>query len=310
MHRVAAAAAGSASAPNLPHASVAANIALDQQNTWKALMDIQQHMISFQTGLMRALETATIAAAPARGAADAAQASGRLSESPEPASVPSVRFGQSATRIHPIKELHDEALEYFEKQALLHERNVQKLVRTQREIERLTMLISAMEQSKYGELKFIYLPGTCPFNAPSDVVEMNEFLQESSESDYVVSFTIPRGSSRRTAMNISHHASNTFIWKVTLQAQTARLASVKSSSSKQVFLQSCASLKFKQQEWPDLCLEDVDRQCVDKKAAEHHALEIDRRMIHKVRRKAADEEKKKRRRPEEKGGGVQEAGRR
>ena len=24
----------------------------------------------------------------------------------------------------------------------------------------------------------------------------------------------------------------------------------------------------------DLCLEDVDRQCVDKKAAEHHALEI------------------------------------
>ena len=72
MHRVAAAAAGSASAPNLPNASVAANIALDQQNTWKALMDMQQHMISFLTGLMRALETATIVAAPARGAADAA----------------------------------------------------------------------------------------------------------------------------------------------------------------------------------------------------------------------------------------------
>ena len=37
----------------------------------------------------------------------------------------------------------------------------------------------------------------------------------------------------------------------------------------------------------------MDRQCVDKKAAEHHALEIYRRMIDKVRRKAADEEKKK-----------------
>ena len=90
---------------------------------------MQQQMISFQTGLMRALETATLAAAAARGAADAAQASGRPSESPEPASVPNVRFGQSATRIHPIKELHDEALKYFEKQALLHERNVLKLVR-------------------------------------------------------------------------------------------------------------------------------------------------------------------------------------
>ena len=172
------------------------------------------------------LRLPTIAAAAARGAEDAAQASGRPSESPEPASVPSVRFGQSATRIHPIKELHDEALKYFEKQALLHERNVQKVVRAQREIDRPTVVISAMEQSKYGELKFIYPPGTFPFKAPSDVVEMNESLQESSERDYVVSFTIPRGSSRRTAMNISHHASNTFIRKVTLQAQTARLASL------------------------------------------------------------------------------------
>ena len=68
-------------------------------------------------------------------------------------------------------------------------------------------------------------------------------------------------------MNICHHVSNTFIRKVTLQAQTAHLASVKSLSSKQVFLQSCASLKFKQQEWPDLGLEDVDRQCVDRKAS-------------------------------------------
>ena len=293
MHRVATAAAGSASAPNLPSASVAANNALDQQNTWKALMDMQQRMISFLTGLMRALETATIAAAAARCAADAVQASGRPSESPELASVPSVRFGQSASRIYSIRELHDEARKYFEKQALLHERNVLKLVRTQREIERLTTVISAMEQSKYAELKFIYPLGISPFKAPSDVVEMNESLQESLESDYVVSFKIPRGSSRRTAMNISHHASNTFIRKVTLQAQTAHLASVKSLSSKQVFLQSCASLKFKQQEWPDLGLDDLDRQCVDRKAAEHHALEIYRRMTDKVRRKAADEEKKK-----------------
>ena len=80
-------------------------------------------------------------------------------------------------------------------------------------------------------------------------------------------------------MKISHHASNTFIRKVTLQAQTAHLSSVKTLSSRQVFLQSYASLKFKQQEWPDLGLEDADRQGVDQKAAEHHALEIYRRMI-------------------------------
>ena len=111
-----------------------------------------------------------------------------------------------------------------------------------------TSVISAMEQSKYNELKFIYTPATSPFKAPSDVAEMNEALQESLENDFVLSLTIPKGTSRRNAMNIGHHASNTFIRKVTLQAQFAHLASVKALSSKQVFLQSCASLKFKQQE--------------------------------------------------------------
>ena len=272
---------------------MATNIAQDQQNTWKMLMDVQQQMISFQTGLMRTLETSTVAATAARGAADAAQAFGRPSGPLGPASVPNVRFGQSTTRIHPIKELHDEALKYFEKQALLHEGNVQKLVGTQKETDRLTCVISAMEQSKYNELKFICPAGTSPFKAPSDVAEMNEALQESLESDFVLSFTILKGTSRRNAMNISHHASNTFIRKATLQAQTVHLASVKALSSKLVFLQSCASLKFNQQEWPGLGLEDVDPQGVHPKAAEHHALEIYRKMIDKVRQRVAAEEKKK-----------------
>ena len=118
----------------------------------------------------------------------------------------------------------------LKKQALLHERNVLKLVTTQKETDRLMSVISATEQSKYNELKFIYPPGTSPFKAPSDVA-----LQESLENDYVLSFTIPKGTSRRNAMNISHHASNTFIRKVTLQAQNAHLASVNTLSSKQVF---------------------------------------------------------------------------
>ena len=74
---------------------------------------------------------------------------------------------------------------------------------------------------------------------------------------------------------------------MTLQARNAHLASVKTLSSKQVFLESYASSKFKQQEWPDLGLEEVDQ------AAEHHALEIYRKMVDKVRQKAAVEEKKK-----------------
>ena len=288
MHRLAASAAGSSSSlclPGLPSASVSTNFAQGQQKTWKMLMDMQQQMIPFQTGLMRALETATVAAAAARGAADAAQGSGRPSGPPQTSDLARAQTGSIQS-----KSLHDEALKYFEKQALLLERNVQKLVRTQKEIDRLTSVISAMEQSKYNELKFIYPPGTSPFKAPSDVAEMNEALQESLEGGYVLSFTIPKG---RNAMNISHHASNTFIQKATLQAQNAHLASVKTLSSKQVLLASCASLKFKQQEWPDLGLEDVERQGVDLKAAEYHALEICRKMKDKVRQKAAVEEKKK-----------------
>ena len=124
MHRLAASAAGSSSTlclPVLPSASVATHFAQDQQNTWKVLMDMQQQMISVQTALMRALETATVAATAARGAADAAQGSGRPSGPPEPASVPNVRFGRSINGTYSIKELHDEAVKYFEKQALFHE---------------------------------------------------------------------------------------------------------------------------------------------------------------------------------------------
>ena len=88
-------------------------------------------------------------------------------------------------------------------------------MRTQKEIDRLTSVISAMEQSKYNELKFIYPLGTSPFKAPSDVAEMNEALLESLENDKVLPFTVPKRTSRRNAMNISHHASNTFIRKVT-----------------------------------------------------------------------------------------------
>ena len=54
---------------------------------------------------MRALETTTVAATAARGAADAAQGSGRPSGPPAPASVPNVRLGQSTIRIHPINEV-------------------------------------------------------------------------------------------------------------------------------------------------------------------------------------------------------------
>ena len=110
MHRLAASSAGCSSSlclPGLPSASVATNFAQDQQNTWKMLMDMQQQMISFQTGLMRALETATVAATAARGAADAAQGSGRPSGPsgpPKPASVPNVRFGQSTNRKDPSNQ--------------------------------------------------------------------------------------------------------------------------------------------------------------------------------------------------------------
>ena len=163
-------------------------------------------------------------------------------------------------------------------------------MRTQKEIDRLTSVIIALEQSKYNELKFIYPPGTSPFKAPQDVAEMNEALLESLENDCVLQITIPKGTIRR---NISHHAINTFIRKVTLQVQTAHLASVEALSSKQFFLQSCSRLKFKKREWPDLGLEDVDRQGFDPKAAKHHALEIYPKMTDKVRQKAAAEEKKK-----------------
>ena len=185
--------------------------------------------------------TAAVAATAAKCAADAAQGSGRPSGPPEPAScAKSQVWPEHKQDPSDQKSSHDEALKYFEKQALVHERNVQKLVRTQKKIDRLTSVISAMEQSKYNELKFIYPPGTCPFKAPSDVAEMNEALLKSLRNDYVLSFTIPLSTNRRNAMNTSHHASNTFSRKVTLQAQTAHLPSVKTLSSKKVFLESCA----------------------------------------------------------------------
>ena len=96
MHRLAASAAGSSSSlclPGLPSASVSTNFAQGQQNTWKMLMDMQQQMIPFQTGLMRALETATVTATAARGAADAAQGSGRPSGPPQTSDLARAQTG-------------------------------------------------------------------------------------------------------------------------------------------------------------------------------------------------------------------------
>ena len=81
MHRLAASSAGSSSSlclPGLPSASVATNFAQDQQNTWKMLMDMQQKMISFQdvSSCVR-WRLQRFAATAAKGAADAAQGSGR-----------------------------------------------------------------------------------------------------------------------------------------------------------------------------------------------------------------------------------------
>ena len=121
-------------------------------------------------------------------------------------------LARAQTGSFPLKSCTTRRSKYFQKQALLHERNVAKAYE-EKEIDRLTSVINAMEQSKYNELTFTYPPGTSPFKAPSDVAEINEALLESLENDYVLSFTIPKGTSRRNVMNISHHASNTFIRK-------------------------------------------------------------------------------------------------
>ena len=124
-----------------------------------------------------------------------------------------------------------------------------------------------------------------------------------SANDYVLSFTIPNVTSRRNAMNISHHASNTFIRKMTLQAQTAHLASVKTFSSKQVFLESCASLKLIQQEWGRLGLGRRGPPKTRQQRNTMHWKSIGKNDREAASKKLLSEEKKKD--PEEKRGGVQ-----
>ena len=161
-----------------------------------------------------------------------------------------------------------------------------------------TSVISAMEQSKHNELKFICPPGTSPFKAPSDVAEMNEALQESLENDFVLSFTIPKGRSRRNAMNICHHASNTFIRKVTLQARTAHPGLRQSIILETDFppvvrepqVQNSKNGQTSASAWRTWTAKELTR-----KQRNTMHWKIYRKMIDWVRQKAAAEEKKKRR---------------
>ena len=87
------------------------------------------------------------------------------------------------------------------------------------------------------------------------------FGTSTSESDYVVSFTIPK---RLEQTNSDEHQPpcEQYFHQESNSASSDRSLGLGQDFiiKKQVFLQSYASLKFKQQEWPDLGLEDVDRQ--------------------------------------------------
>ena len=160
MHRLAVSAAGSSSTlclPGLPSASVATNIAQDQQ---KHMEDAHGHAAAndlFPDG--------------AQGSGDRLNPHRCQTSDLTRAQPGSVQSKSCTTR-------HSSTLKSKPCSVKDH---VQKLV----EIDSLTSVISAMEQSKYNELKVIYPPGTSPFKAPSDVAEMNEALQESLENDYV-----------------------------------------------------------------------------------------------------------------------------
>ena len=243
-------------------------------------MDMQQQMISFQTGLMRALETATVAATAARGAADAAQGSGRPSGPPETASVPNFRFGQSTTRIHPIKKSHDEALKYFENQALLRERTVRKLVRTQKEIDRLHVC-DQCDGTKQIQRAEIHLP-TWYISVQSAFGRCGDERGLAGVIGERLCFIIHDSERHEQEKRDEHQPSR----EQHLHPKSDTTGSDCSSCLRQSIILETGFP-------PDLGLEDVDCQGVDPKAAEHHALEIYRKMIDRVCQKAAAEEKKK-----------------
>ena len=103
-----------------------------------------------------------------------------------------------------------------------------------------------------------YPAGTRPFKCPSELVELDEVLKDSTRNKYVFQVEIPQGTSRREALATLHHEFTRASKKINLEAMEEKVAKEKERNKRDRIMEECAAAIKKATEIDKLDLDDPE----------------------------------------------------
>jgi hypothetical protein len=190
-------------------------------------------------------------------------------------------------------KLDDEANKYYVKVSRKFEDCIYKFQNSEKNLVKVRADINEMRDDSS---KWRYPPGTRPWKAPGDAVQLDESWIPSRESDYNITVCVPKGSSRRDALQWLHHGMEMARKDIHAEALAEYVSCLKPMTTRSAFFQGCAN--FRSESLEALNLEDGKQFTANGKLALKRCEDLYTNVIDKVRKrhqldKQSAEEKEK-----------------
>lgn len=145
-------------------------------------------------------------------------------------------------------------------------------------------------EQNIGTSSYRYPTGTRAWHAPVEVEAMDESWSRAVDSDFTLSITIPKGTTRRDSMQRVHCACSGFIAGIHHEVIDAHAKSLRTTVAKEEFIKACDAFKPKVPE----PLDDLDaplRRAVNSQEARMYAETLYTRSVDKAREQRAAKDK-------------------
>ena len=141
------------------------------------------------------------------------------------------------------KKLPDDVSAHLQKCAHKFQDNVTKFLRAGSHAVKLGEELEFMLEEKDGVRTRRYPPGVRPFKASAAQAELDAVLDGAAESDFSYCFSIPRGTTKRVALEMCHHEWSIFMKRVMKSAADSHLEASKPTVTKATYLAACNGWK-------------------------------------------------------------------
>ena len=122
------------------------------------------------------------------------------------------------------------------KASVRFEKDVMKLLKAESKLSHDMADIKVLEDLNHGRR---YPPGVRPFKSPEEQVELDKCLINALDDDNALIIKIPKGSSRREAMEIVHHTCCRFIKSTAAEGLREHISHLKLKVTRDAFRQRC-----------------------------------------------------------------------